>query len=216
MQEAGKTNEELTIPILLNSKKIDEPILSRMISQAHTIDVGAHTRIRQYNTKDLANSLGQAVKSQHIEPLASLLYTALNTGKILDEERFLRFLKPYIYRLSMLATDASHNILLEPQAAHGNIFRDMMLANGKLLLKVCGQFQAYKYHIEKGTNPVVVYSPLPGLNTKTLEDAVEKVSEPSLVESIVLAKARKPYSVRSTILPFYAYQLLGVNLKKLT
>ena len=73
------------------------------------------------------------------------------------------------------------------------------------------KFIAYKYSVSRGKTNSVLFEILPNLPSDNLDDALIAYHNPSSIESAVLVRPAKPYPVKETVIPYFAYKLIGFN-----
>jgi hypothetical protein len=67
----------------------------------------------------------------------------------------------------------------------------------------------FAYSVVNDEEKSVVFEKLPSFDVASLDEAVELVHEPNLIESIVRVRSKQPYSTRGTVLPHFGYRLIG-------
>lgn len=92
-----------------------------------------------------------------------------------------------------------------------NLWGEAILAKGEILMRSGEKFIAYKYSISRRRNNSVLFERLPNLPTDNLDDALLAYHSPNSIESAVLVRPAKPCSVKETVIPYFAYTLIGFN-----
>ena len=208
----GKILETLTFPIP-STELLYSPIMSiifknfeKSIADNFTGNNSSH--IQNFTTyDDLANGLNIAVKIGTIEPLATILYSFLPGGTVNNWDDFKKFLEPYYKRLHILEKELSENLSFEVQVID-DLLGNTILGSGKILLLNKKELVPYKYSVNFENEKSVVFEKYNRLQTQNLDEAVKKVHELNLIESIINVRSKKSYSINATILPFFAYSLI--------
>jgi len=208
----GKVLETLIFPLSREELLFDPAIISifdnsQNYSPEVPDDSSPYVEIFASDS-DMARGLNIAVEKGTFEPLATLLYSFLPEGTPWDKDNFKKFLAPYYEKLNKLRKELSENITFEVQVID-DILGDILLGSGKLLISSKGEFIPYKYLVNFENERSVVFEKYRGLQTRNLYEAVKQVRELNLIESIIRVRSKKSYSINSTILPYFAYNLIG-------
>jgi hypothetical protein len=163
--------------------------------------------------EQVRETLEQARRTGNFEPLATLVYSILpksykgNDRRVHDD-----LLSPYIGVLDQMSRELSDNLYFKVQETDDNIWGLSPLSNGQLLVRVGKKYIAFKYSISRRkAKNVAVFERLPNLDTASLDEVIQTFHDPTAIESPVLARSEKEYSVQNTVLPFFAYKILRVN-----
>ena len=169
--------------------------------------VTLQTRIK---IEDVLKILEEAKQRGTLEPLTTLATIVLPEGYTSnDKELKEKTLQPYLQYVEELQLQLAGDITFAGQMPSDNTWGDMVLNSGKFLLRSGDKFVPYAYSIEREERRRVVFERLPDIHAP-LEEAVEMVHTPSLIESIIRVRAKRTYPIRETMLPFFAYRLLGI------
>ena len=161
--------------------------------------------------KTLRNFLDRAREIGNLEPLASIVYFLLPSGVAVGSEYIQCLSLPYQQHIDSVMRELSQNIRFQVQITPDNIWGDMILRNGILLMKSGGNYIAYRYSIGGDSANRVIFERLPDSNLPDLETTIGKFHNPKSMESVVLARSRKPYHIKEDMLPYFAYKLTGLK-----
>jgi hypothetical protein len=213
MNESRKATIEYPIQII---KYGDFPLLDEVVIGSNKI---RHIPDPEHGSVGLALVEGESMRKiveramgkNELEPLASLCYFIIPANLQGKKEDIPGSLLPYQQRVDEIRRELSQNISFEVQHTPGNDW-DGILANGLILFRSGGNVSAHRYSVQTGKRGRFVrFEKLPNLQIPDLESAIGQFQDPTKIESHVLAHSTKPYSSKNTVLPHFAYNLIGLG-----
>jgi len=213
MNEPRKVTVEYPIQVAHSG---DFPLLDEVIRDSMKIgpipnpDYG-RVGLAAVSVENARKLIEGARESGELEPLASLSYSMLSVAIVGQQDNLQELLIPYQQHVDDVRRELSQNLRFEVQQTPGNAW-DVPLASGLLLYKSGGNIFAYRHSVESGGNGKFVrFKKLPNLKTPDLEEVIGQYQNPVNIESHVLVHSTKPYSTKGSVLPHFAYNLIGLG-----
>ena len=198
---------------------VHTPVLKELVNpQRYIRSMGEGQSLYGGDIEMVRTALEEAKKTGMLEPMSTLLSLIFNQDTTLINQRVENLARPYLDYLQALRSEIFSQVDFLVQIPRDNVWGDLLLRRGKLLLRSNGAYMQFEYSVEenlspepqaKKESPFVVFQKKPPIEAENLEDAVEQAHEPLLIESIVRVRSRQGYDIRQTILPLFGHKLIG-------
>ena len=158
----------------------------------------------QVSSGDVLSAVDRSLGAKLLEPAYTLIFCP--GGAFHSKDAYLQIRE--IYRPAFadlrlaIANDLAFTVVPLPDAPLGPV----LFKSGKLLIKRRGSFVPFAYRPSLSSSSIAFEELAP---CSSVEEVLERHHEPNLLESIVVARATAKLSLHGTILPFFAYGLLG-------
>lgn len=198
---------------------VHTPVLKELVNPKRYIrSMGEGQSLYGGDVEMVRTLLEEAKQTGMLEPMSTLLSLIFNQETTLMNKKVEDLARPYLDYLQALRSEVSSQVDFLVQIPRDNVWGDLLLRRGKLLLRNNGAYLRFEYSVEpnpssepqaKKESPFVIFQKKPPIEAENLEEAVEQAHEPLLIESIVRVRSRQGYDIRQTILPLFGHRLIG-------